>query len=73
MGKAGSGSLVIALPKIWAKAHDLLEGSDVIVAFDDYEFLKVIPQVYEDGRAALGIGNLVDKKGGANYDRPSSA
>lgn len=43
IGAHNTGSFVIALPKIWAKAHNLVVGEEIDVAYGDYDFLKVLP------------------------------
>ena len=43
VGARKTGSLVIALPKIWVQAHGMVEGGEVDIVFDDYPFLKILP------------------------------
>lgn len=45
------GGLVITLPKVWVEANELQEGEEIMVAFDNYDYLKVIPlRVVSDPR-----------------------
>jgi antitoxin component of MazEF toxin-antitoxin module len=37
------GSLVVALPPLWLRAEGVKRGDTLLIAFDSYEFLKVIP------------------------------
>lgn len=37
------GGLVITLPKVWVEATGLVAGHEVLVVFDEYEYLKVMP------------------------------
>ena len=43
MGSREKGSLIMVIPKIWADAHGLVEGNEVVIAFNDYPFFKVTP------------------------------
>lgn len=43
IGARDTGSLAIALPKLWARTHGLVAGAEVTVVFGDSEFLKVLP------------------------------
>jgi antitoxin component of MazEF toxin-antitoxin module len=37
------GSLVVALPPLWLRAEGVERGDTLLIAFDSYQFLKVIP------------------------------
>ncbi len=37
------GSLLITLPKIWTAAHGLKEGDEVLIQFDSFPGLLVLP------------------------------
>jgi antitoxin component of MazEF toxin-antitoxin module len=36
-------SLVVTLPAVWARAKRLAKGDRVLVKFDSYEYLKLMP------------------------------
>lgn len=38
-----NGSLIVNLPKIWAEAHGVKAGQEVLMAFGNYGYLKVYP------------------------------
>jgi hypothetical protein len=49
------GSLVVALPPLWLRAEGVERGDTLLVAFDSYQFLKVIPDNPKHS-ARLAIG-----------------
>ena len=52
LGNSNHYSLVVSLPRVWTDANGLEAGTEVLVAFDDFPFLKIIPKDAKD----LGAG-----------------
>lgn len=40
-------SLVVTLPAVWARAKGLEKGDRVLLQFDSYEYLKLVPACAE--------------------------
>ena len=57
------GSLVVSIPKVWAEAHGIVAGQEVLVAFDDYGYLKIMPSPKLSGTPLKGSAELSGKAG----------
>ncbi len=47
------GSLLITLPKIWTTAQGLKEGDEVLIQFDSFPGLLVLPVVEEQAKVPV--------------------